>query len=388
MPTVLRQPDGTERLVYNAMWKGRFDLYVTDAPEPIGPPEQTQIAAMPAAAEELPRFQPDIQVPIDDANKEDYGGWRMFLEGADSFIGVNDDQTFVGRIVMSFTDYLGDKRLIADLSTVESFSDFEIVYIDLSNRLQWAVSLFDQRDFYTSESTTGDIDRERQAVAVTGARASLIYPTSFKSRFDFGAGYMVQTADLLVAFDPFTGAPIFQEFDLDFPFLIGGFTNDTAIYTSAGPISGRRLRIDAQWAPDVDEGGTLNESIDLDFRQYIPLTRRSNLALRLFGGAADGNNPVPIYFGGLDTLRGFEFREFAGTRVIFFDVGGAWYHDFEEFDLWDSDNNQFQDGRASYGFGLSVRFLGLPMNWDFAKQYRFDGAEDGYGTSFWIGTRF
>jgi Tol biopolymer transport system component len=416
MPTVLRQADSTERLVYNALWKGRFDLYVTDVPEPVGPPEQTQIGAMPAAAADLPRFLPDIQVPIDDSNVEDYGGWRMFLEGADSFVGVNDDQTIVGRIVLSFSDYLGDKRLIADLSSVESFSNFEITYVDLSDRLQWLVSLFDYRDFYLSQSTSGDIDRERQAIAVTGAQAALIYPTSFKSRFELGAGYLVQKADLLVAVNPFTGEPVFQEFDLDFPFLVGGFTNDSTVFSSAGPISGRRLRIDTQWAPDLDESGTLNSSVDLDLRQYIPLTRRSNFALRLFAGAAEGNRPTPIYFGGLDTVRGFEFREFAGTRgffvnaefrfplidrletpllgfegirgVVFADVGGAWYDEFEEFDLWDSENSQFDDARAAYGFGVSARFLGLPVNWDFAKQYRFDGAEEGYATSFWIGTRF
>jgi outer membrane protein assembly factor BamA len=115
-------------------------------------------------------------------------------------------------------------------------------------------------------------------------------------------------------------------------------------------------------------------------------------------------------------VRGFEFREFNGDRgffvnaefrfplidvlqtpflgfqgirgVVFFDVGGAWYSDFEEFDLWDSDQSQFADARASYGFGFTIRFLGLPLNWDFAKQYRFEGAEEGYATAFWIGTRF
>jgi Tol biopolymer transport system component len=416
MPTVLRQADSTERLVYNALWKGRFDLYVTDVPEPVGPPEQTQIGAMPAAAGDLPRFLPDIQVPIDDSNVEDYRGWRMFLEGADSFIGVNDDQTVVGRIVLSFSDYLGDKRVIADLSSVESFSDFEVTYIDLSDRLQWQVSLFDYRDFYLSQDTRGGVDRERQAISVTGALAGLIYPTSFKTRFELGAGYLVQKADLFRGFDLFTGEPVFQEFDLDFPFLYGGFTNDSTVFSSAGPISGRRLRLDTQWAPDLDDSGTLNASVDVDVRQYIPLTRRSNFAIRLFAGHAEGNAPSPIYFGGLDTVRGFEFREFNGTRgfffnaefrfplidrletpllgfegirgVVFADVGGAWYDEFQEFDLWDSETDMFEDARASYGFGFTVRFLGLPMNWDFAKQYRFEGAEEGYATSFWIGTRF
>jgi Tol biopolymer transport system component len=415
MPTVLAQPDGEEHLVYNALWKGRFDLYLTEVPEPVGDSEQTQISALPSGAAELPRFQPDILVPIDDANKEGYGGFKMFLEGADSFIGVDDNQTLIGRVVLSFSDYLGDRRLIADLSSVDSFSDFQVTYIDLTDRLQWQAQLFDYRDYYLFGDELGEVDRERR-ISVTGALGALIYPTSFTTRFELGAGYLIRKLDQFRGFNPNTGSPVFSEFEDDFPFLYGAFINDSTVFSSAGPISGRRLRLDAQYAPDLDDSGTLNSSADIDFRQYIPLTRRSNFAIRLFAGAAEGNAPTPVFFGGLDTLRGFEFREFSGDRggflnveyrfplidvlqtpllgfqgirgVIFFDVGAAWFSDFEDFEFYDSETDMLEDGRASYGFGFSVRFLGLPLNWDFARQYRFEGAEEGNATSFWIGTRF
>lgn len=416
MPTVLPQADGEERLVYNALWKGRFDLYVTDVPEPLGVPEQVQIAALPSVAEQLPRYQPDIQVPIDDGNKERYGGYKFFLEGAESFIGVDDDQTLIGRVVLQFSDYLGDKRFIADLSAVESFSDFNLIYVDLSNRLHWQVQLFDTRDYYLSRRPSGSVDRDRQALRLSGGLASIIYPTSFKTRFDIGVGYLIQKVTLFRGINPFTGEPVYQDFEADFPFVAGGFTHDSSVYTNAGPISGNRIRLDAQWAPDLDDSGTLNSSVDIDLRQYLSLTRRSNFAFRVFAGAAEGNRPNPVLFGGLDTVRGFPYRSFDGDRgffvnaefrfplidtlqtpllgfssirgIVFFDVGGAWYNDLEDFDFWDSDNNQFADARAAYGFGISLRLLGLPVNWDFAKQYRFEGAVEGYGTDFWIGTRF
>ena len=142
----------------------------------------------------------------------------------------------------------------------------------------------------------------------------------------------------------------------------------------------------------------------LEVRQYIRVTRRSNLAMRLFAGASYGNAPQPFYFGGLDTLRGFDFREFAGNRAafmnleyrfplfdflvgpalqisgirgrIFFDVGAAYFsYSPADFDFWDDANNQLQDGRAAYGWGFTVDLFGLPMNWDFAKQYKFETAE-------------
>lgn len=417
MPTVLQQTDGTERLVYNAMWKGRFDLYATDVPEPVGDPEKTQIAAVPADADTLPTFQPDIEVPIDDSNKERYKGYRFFIEGADSFIGIDQNQTLVGRVVLAFSDYLGDRRIIADLSSIDSFSNFNLYYLDLSDRLQWQVQLFDQREFYLTpdfDDLSFGTERGQERFSVTGAIGSIIYPASFKSRFELGAGYMLREVNLPVQTSP--GEIDFIEIKDDFPVLTGAFVHDGSVFSNYGPVSGRRLRLDLQYAPDLDESGTLTSSIDLDFRQYLSVTRRSNFAFRFFAGASEGNLSNPIYFGGLDTVRGFEFRELAGDRaffanlefrfplidvlqtpvlgfqgirgVVFFDVGGAWFDDFEEFDLWDDENDQFDDAVAAYGYGISARLLGLSVNWDFAKQTSFDGKEDGFQTEFWIGTRF
>jgi outer membrane protein assembly factor BamA len=173
------------------------------------------------------------------------------------------------------------------------------------------------------------------------------------------------------------------------------------------------------YAPDFKESGTLAESAALDFRQYFQVTRRSNFAFRAFGAIADGNRPSPFYFGGLDTVRGIDFRSLSGDRgfyanleyrfplidlvatpvlafqgirgVFFVDMGGAWFEDFESFNLYNEDTKQFEDGVASYGWGFSTRFYGLDFNWDFAKLYKPPvELEDnsGFRTEFWVGTRF
>jgi outer membrane protein assembly factor BamA len=82
------------------------------------------------------------------------------------------------------------------------------------------------------------------------------------------------------------------------------------------------------------------------------------------------------------------FFAFQGIRgVVFFDLGGAWFRDFQSFDLLDEDN-RLKDGVSSYGFGVTVGFLGLDLNWDFAKRWDFKDGEPGFATDFWIGTRF
>ena len=50
------------------------------------------------------------------------------------------------------------------------------------------------------------------------------------------------------------------------------------------------------------------------------MTRRSNLALRAFAGISDGNQPSPFVFGGLDTVRGFDFRSLVGDRAFFANI--------------------------------------------------------------------
>ena len=88
-------------------------------------------------------------------------------------------------------------------------------------------------------------------------------------------------------------------------------------------------------------------------------------------------------------LLALPFMAIQGIRGnIFLDVGGAYYSSVQDFDCWDSDESKLNDCLSSYGFGVSFRFLGLNLNWDFAKQWDFDESIGGFETSFWVGRRF
>ena len=135
MPAVLPQPDGSDKLVYTGYWNTRFDLYLADLEAPIG--EVTQAAIVepgPVTAEDLPVFEPDIQITIDEANKEKKKGFKLFLEDAGGGVGVDDDQTFLGQVYIQMSDFFGDRRLLGIFSSVESFSNFYVNYADLSRR--------------------------------------------------------------------------------------------------------------------------------------------------------------------------------------------------------------------------------------------------------------
>jgi len=433
MPAVLRGEGGDERLVYAGYWKGRFDLYVNELEAPVvtdpgATPRGQEAAATafptgPGEDEGYAEFEPDIRVSIDDANKEDYKRSRLFLEDGGVQVGVTDDQRVLGQTYLSFSDYLGDRRLFAAFSSVDSFSNFDIVYTNLSQRANWAVHLFDDRYFFTyADPVTGRFV-ERDAVSrTTGGIVSWIYPINFAHRFEIGGGYIWRQYDFARIFDdPVSGRQLtIEPIDDNYPVVQAALVGDTAIYDNFGPVSGRRWRISGRYGYDTDEGGALTQTVSLDFRQYFSLTRRSQLAFRLFGGYSGGNVPDVFALGGLDTVRGFNFRSIFGDRAfytnvelrfplidalitpaldfrgvrgrIFLDVGGAWAdYAGEEFDLWNSVENRFEDAVAAYGWGLTVNFLGLDLNWDFAKAWKVRDPEledEGFRTSFWIGSRF
>jgi len=423
-PTVIPEPEssehGDERLVFTGFWKQTFNLYVADVEEPVKEPTKEAVPVEPTQAQDIPRFEPDIQVTLDDANKDKYGGFKFFLEDAQAYAGVDDNQTYMGRILLMFSDNLGDKRILADISSVESFSNYDIIYADFSRRIQWQAHLFDQRIYYLEPNfRRGQFERAGKAVQFTGAIGSIIYPFTFYTRAEIGAGYMLRqfNAPVFGRIEE-TGEQVLVDFipvKDDGPIIQGALVGDSAGFANWGPITGRRWRLDASYSPDLDGSGTLFSSADIDFRQYFAVTRRSNLAFRAFAGINEGNLPSPIFIGGMDTLRGGRFRDILGDRaffanveyrfplvdlvatpilnfqgirgVFFFDVGGAWFGGVQDFEFYNSDESRLEDGIAAYGYGITVQFLGLDLNWDFARRTNFKDAER-YRTTFWIGTRF
>jgi WD40 repeat protein len=423
MPTVLHETEGQERLVYGGFWKGSFDLYVTNTEEPVKEAQKIDIPPGPTQAKDLPPFEPDIQVSLDDANKEPYHGRKFFLEDAQTYIGVASDQSYLGRILLSFSDYLGDHRIFANLSSIDSFSNFDVVYADLSRRWNWQLELFDDRTFYQLSDPLLNPNDRRTAYQITGAVASLVYPITFYQRAQIGVGYLYRKEAIPIAQD-INGNIEFAEFSDNFPVVQGALVGDSSVYANYGAVSGRRWRVNLSYALNTgssgtgiqsSSGGTKFTSYDGEIRQYVQVTQRSNLAFRAFAGMSNGSQPTPYYFGGLDTVRGIPFRSLVGDRafftnleyrfplidviatpliafqgirgVIFLDVGGAWYKNFQSFRFYNGDTKRLQDAVASFGWGVTARILGLDFNWDIAR--RWDLKQSGsFQTEFWIGTRF
>jgi hypothetical protein len=234
---------------------------------------------------------------------------------------------------------------------------------------------------------------------------------------EFDAALQQTQQDLFTGYD-LNGLPSFEKFTDYFASFGAFYVGDTTRYQSFGPFQGKRFRIGGYYAPHIS--GDLDGDIvqyQLDYRGYRKLTRRSLIAFRVASVYNDGDRGISYGFGGLNQLRGYDFRDFVGSRLawanlefrfplvdrmdfpilrlgqirgfFFLDVGGAWnlddsWYDPEfntirrdtngpiDFKAWDSENNRLQDLRASYGAGFQFIFLGgLQFNWVFVKPMEY-----------------
>ncbi len=416
-PVVFVGDEGKETLVFSSFYKGRWNLYSTPTDENLGVTKTIDIPVEPLLGEERFEFLPPVEVTLDENEIKDGDRFRLFIEDISVNGGVTSDQTLVSRSVIRMSDMLGNRRFIASLDSVSTFSNFDFLYLDLSDRWTWGVRLFDNRTFYVDPASLDDPSlQRRRAYRVTGALGLLSYPFDRYRRVEFGLGYMYRDIDIPLG-NPFPAegedpTPTLS-FSDDFPFVFSTFTGDSTVYKSFGPVSGRRYNVSGQYLADLSGGGTLSADFETDFRQYLQVTSRSLLAARVYAGYSDGNRPNFYYFGGLNTLRGYDFRSIVGNRAfygnfeyrfplidiiatplinirdvrgtLFFDIGGAWF-DGDDFEPWT--DGRLDDALASVGWGLSFRFLGLELHWDFARRTDLDKISDTTETSFWIGQTF
>ena len=460
-PSVFTGKDGIEKLVFCGYYKLRFSLYLADAKKPIKKLAALTPPPAAAGAQSAARFTPAIEVAIDPEKIQKKPSHKLYIESANVAAGVNSDSTLFSDSSLLFTDNLGDRLLIASLQSISTYTDFNVLYLNLKNRLHLGGSIFDTREYFNGNEinvSTGFFSRGRRFLRQTGATLLASYPLDRYHRFDGSIGFISRSLD-----QPFfqtnadgTQAIFFGNRRDNDPTGSISFTGDTSLYTEIGPLAGRRYSISYSYTPDLkhgDEvvgtdgngnpivskhGGTLAQSISFDIRQYLRITKRSTLAMRLFAARSTGNFPDIFSFGGYDTLRAYNFRSEIGNELafgnveyrfplidqirlfggfvlsnirgrFFVDVGASNFsYSGQSFRFWNATGHdrdfttlvdgvpttatyhpyQLVNGLADYGYGISINLLGVDLHWDFAKKWDFRNSLSSFRTSFYIGTVF
>ena len=410
-PVVFTGRNNRERMVFASYYKLHWRLFSTPTDKPLHAAEKTTLPSAPLLAESRTPFQPPVEVAIDEDKLESPRGFKLFVEDVEVNAGVTSDQLLVSRSTIYMSDMLGDRRLIASLDSVSSFSNFDFLYLDLKRRTNWGFRVFDDRSFFSTLSDNGTFDR-RQLYRVTGAFALVSHPFDRYHRLDTGVGYESRDVNYPIGYGN-DGSYILANYRDNFPIVSTTFSGDTTVFREFGPLSGHRYDIGASFAPNVHGGGTLSRDFSIDARQYLQISQRTLLAARLFLGNSSGKLPNFYYFGGLNTVRGYEFQSIVGSQAgfanlefrfplidvlampwlrldgvrgnLFFDIGGA---KFQGQPYRFIDHGRLVNGVASVGYGFSFNFWGLELHWDFAKRTDLKNSYGKNRTEFWVGETF
>jgi hypothetical protein len=415
-PAAFVGPDGQEKVVFSGFQGLRFQLYMADAKKPLRKLEEKAAPPGPVKADATSGFVPSVEVAVD-PEKLSRPKFKLFLDNASIVAGISSDQTFISQTVLSFSDYLGNRRAFFEFDSVSTFSNFRIGYFNIGHRLQWGAQVYDDRSyFYGYDPNTGAIIRDQRVERNTGVTLVASYPLTRYTRLDGNIGFLSRSIDLPLYFSNIDGtqAITYDARSDNVPQAGLALSNDTTRYAYFGPLDGHLLDLNTQYMPSFKAGETtLSWDNFGEGRLYVPVSRRVLFAFRAFAAFSRGAAPTVFSFGGLDTLRGYdyatvignsafyvnsEFRfplidvlatpilAFQGVRGrVFLDIGGAWLNG-QSFQF--IQDGALKNGLASFGGGFSVYFLGLPWNVDFAKQWNFKQTLSGWKATFYVGNTF
>jgi WD40 repeat protein len=356
-PLEMPEEDGKTSLAYTYYGGGLFRLFRITPSEPVAIIRPADQAREPA---EIQPFQPPLKLTLDEDKIKKYDKIKYHVENAPSvLVGVANDGTVLSNAQILLSDLLGDNRMFINFQSVSTFSNINFDYINLKNRWNWDLSATDFRDYYVVNSAAGSTFRTRQYSRFTGAGATISYPFNRYYRFSTGAGYYSQSVDRPVGIDV-TGSTQFATISQNFPLFSWSYDGDTTRFKEFGAYHGQRFQFRQDWAPMLYASGDTSQfnagpflNTAGDYRLYRHLTARSLFALRLVGLVSSGQGYSVYSVGGLNQLRGYDYREFFGSRAawlnlelrfplvdalafpfgvvrdlrgfMFFDVGSAWF---------------------------------------------------------------
>jgi hypothetical protein len=359
--------------------------------------------------------------------------------------------TFGGTTVV-LSDLLGDRRLALSGAINGQLSDAQVFvgYTSLGRRLQYTTGVVQQPVYllsnYVQENLGNNQYAESQEITrlvVRQAFAAGLYPLNRFTRFELGARF--QNIDQQVF--PFTRLVDYQQgYATGFergrtrnvasantisPYL--AFVTDNTLFGNTGPITGRRLRLEAE--PSI---GTWKWTEYLaDIRAYYPiLFNYVTFATRFTGSMSVGRDELrfPKWIGRPDFIRGYNREnlgsitctglptddgtscnsvELIGSRVafanaelrfpiirslgarvpiglppidglFFYDAGVAWSKG-QQVVASRPEGYDFARQRAllqSYGFGIRLNLFNIAIvRWDWAVPVSRPGTK-GFGTWF------
>lgn len=225
---------------------------------------------------------------------------------------VDPDFGYMGNGAQIFlTDIMGDHQLVLLFgSASDDFSNFwenlnvGFTYINRTRRLNYAFGAFHLASYIGS---VYDILRFERRYGVMGG---LSYPFSKFTRVDFQSIFKFMERD-----DDITYIGI-EEGKTTLLSNYLSWTTDNIVWGVGGPLNGHRMNVSLGRSFDMKGSRYESTTLHFDLRNYFNFGSRIVLAQRFVSRNAWGSDIQLFYLGGSWDLRGYDFREYAGKRIM------------------------------------------------------------------------
>ncbi len=210
----------------------------------------------------------------------------------------------LGTTVLSFSDVLGNHRLIGQTSLQVDIknSDYGLAYYYLKERTDLGFEAFHTARFLYRNGLTGLELYRFTNFAFTGTAS---YPFDRFHRMDFGLSLMGVTADNL---DNLAVPSDHSTFTV--PSI--SYVQDNVLWGYTSPIEGTRYNITAFGDPGILKKTQSFMSFVFDYRNYFRFFYDNGFVIRLSGGMSMGGNPQRFFIGGTDNWIN---RNFATNEI-------------------------------------------------------------------------
>jgi len=432
-------PADPGKLFFSSFNKGSYQIFSARLE---GTVEDRFTFAQLGSAEPLRRFKPALTLDIDKEKIEPYPGLNeLYVAGRPPIdILVSSDGSIYGGAALSFGDLLGDHNFLVMLYQARGMTSYYLSYLNQKRRLQFMPTFYQFTMFYYPPYAYIDpllYNRltYQDAIAyrkITSVNIDAYYPLDRYYRLEGNFGFFRYEESFLDPYDLFqqgVGPGSYSYFwngnVLSASLALVGETTHFSPYY--GPRAGHTFRFYLAQAIPVAAGFFSNTTVRADLRKYLYLGSDALLALRFEGWASRGRDPYISYYGGNNQVRSAYFYNIACTEgwfgnaelrlpliniastiigtigpiraVFFFDLTRSKFYDYPaEFSLYPApfEPAVVLDAIGSYGWGIQLFFLGLPIHIEWVKQLGWPDFANpfsiqsfgGFKTKFWIGLDF
>ncbi len=330
--------------------------------------------------------------------KDDPVKFRLIPDMALGMISYGSDNEFSmeGGVLMS--DILGDHQFSLIGIRRGNRNGLMGTYLYLKNRIDYGVSLMNDSDYYYVFNPSRSLYEKVQWDYYSGILHSE-YPFSTRYRAEFDIGFFQRNYD--------SDIPYYNDYDEKQLYIEPAFEGDSVIYrpltTTWEAYSGHRFRFSTRIPIEVTDTFQNYWNSYFDYRLYLPLSKRSLIAIREWGIVSSGNETEYFGTGGFGTVRGYDYNTLVGTYLaisnvelrfplidriqfpgnagfsgfrgkFFMDAAAIWSKGQDpEWKFDDPDTSRELEGNlyGAAGFGINFWFIGVEWHFEWARRTDF-----------------